>query len=209
MGFDDGLIPEPFNTVYADMMKVATELMHAKAEVKMIDEVQFKGKQLVVNGVPFHLEQPIFQMVKKATGIAFFICTIGHHLSEKIKELLDQGLQLEAYILDLIVSDAVDLAMDIVQNDLKDHLSLKGLKTTNRCSPGYCDWDVKEQKKLFEILPGRFTNVKLTDTCVMYPLKTISGIIGIGSNVRFNNYSCEVCRRKNCVYSRRKMSSTV
>ncbi len=207
MGFEDGAIPEPMDAVHDDMLKQATQLMRAKTEVKLIHGGEFTDRQLMIDGVTFQLEQTIFQMVKKASDVAFFICTLGPQIPAKIKALSEQGLHLEAYILDLIASDAVDLAMDLVQNQLKDQLAAEELNLTNRYSPGYCDWNVQDQKKLFRILPGHFTKVSLTESCVMHPMKTISGIIGIGKDVKFNPYNCEVCRRKDCVYSSRKMYS--
>jgi len=34
----------------------------------------------------------------------------------------------------------------------------------------------------------------------MDPIKSVSGIIGIGENVRFNPYTCNLCDNKNCIY---------
>jgi hypothetical protein len=34
----------------------------------------------------------------------------------------------------------------------------------------------------------------------MDPVKSISGIIGIGSNVRYNQYTCRMCEIDDCLY---------
>ena len=203
MGYTDGMIPAPFDAIVAEMTKEAADLIQAKAEVRILDNAQFDQCKLYIGDETLELERIIHAMVRASEQIAFFICTIGPEVPAKIKELSAGGLQLEAYSLDLIASEAVDMAMDVVQEALDEELKVHGLHLTNRYSPGYCDWNISEQQKLFRILPGEFTKISLADTSVMHPIKTISGIIGIGKNVRFNPYTCEVCRRKDCGYSKR------
>ncbi|MCF0209200.1 MAG: methionine synthase, partial [Bacteroidaceae bacterium] len=80
----------------------------------------------------------------------------------------------------------------------------KQLHHTNRFSPGYCGWHVREQKLLFSTFPlAEPCGVKLTDSCLMLPIKSVSGVIGIGENVRKLEYTCGLCDYANC-YKRRK-----
>ena len=83
-----------------------------------------------------------------------------------------------------------------------------GLKITNRYSPGYCGWDVSEQKKLFKILPEKFCGIELTDSCLMHPIKSVSGIIGIGKSVKFNEYTCNLCDEADCLYRNLRHKTT-
>jgi len=68
-----------------------------------------------------------------------------------------------------------------------------GLKITNRYSPGYCGWVTSEQHKLFALLPKDICSIRLTESSLMLPIKSVSGFIGIGPNVRFNPYTCQLC----------------
>jgi hypothetical protein len=87
-----------------------------------------------------------------------------------------------------------------MQNELEKTMISCGKKITNRYSPGYCGWDVAEQHKLFRLVPGNFCGIRLTESALMDPIKSISGIIGIGENVKFNKYTCNLCDFKNCRY---------
>jgi len=80
----------------------------------------------------------------------------------------------------------------------------KGLHITNRFSPGYCGWNVKEQHKLFQLLPPKFCGISLSDSALMIPIKSISGIIGMGDHVIVSDYPCDVCHEENCIYRSRK-----
>jgi hypothetical protein len=57
---------------------------------------------------------------------------------------------------------------------------------------------VKDQFKLFSLLPENFCGIRLTDSALMIPIKSVSGIIGIGENVERKNYPCEICNMKDC-----------
>ena len=97
-------------------------------------------------------------------------------------------------------SIVVESAMDIIQEHLKLWMKEQGLKFTNRYSPGYCGWELKEQSKLFGLLPENFCGISLSDSMLMKPIKSVSGIIGIGENVIYDQYTCNYCRDVNCLY---------
>jgi len=90
--------------------------------------------------------------------------------------------------------------MDKIQEQLKAFMELQGLKITNRYSPGYCGWDIKEQANLFGLLPEKFCGIRLSDSMLMKPIKSVSGIIGIGRDVNYDQYTCSYCRDVNCLY---------
>ena len=83
-----------------------------------------------------------------------------------------------------------------------------GLKITNRYSPGYCNWPVSDQQILFLLLPEKFCGVTLTGSSLMIPIKSVSGVIGIGASVKMKEYTCDTCGMKDCTYrSTRRLSS--
>ena len=80
----------------------------------------------------------------------------------------------------------------------------KNWKHTNRYSPGYCGWHVSEQQKLFPLFPiAAPCGIRLTDSSLMVPIKSVSGVIGTGTNVRKLEYTCGLCTYENC-YRKRK-----
>ena len=73
-------------------------------------------------------------------------------------------------------------------------------KLTNRYSPGYCHWDVADQRKLFSLFPSAPCGVTLTSSLLMNPVKSISGVIGIGKSVGYRDYPCALCLSNHCIY---------
>ncbi|MGE5125152.1 MAG: hypothetical protein ACM3PV_02595, partial [Betaproteobacteria bacterium] len=60
----------------------------------------------------------------------------------------------------------------------------------------------REQQKLFRLLPPGFCSVSLTDTSLMRPIKTVSGVIGLGPAVHRSPYTCRMCDLEDCLYRR-------
>jgi hypothetical protein len=71
---------------------------------------------------------------------------------------------------------------------------------------------VAEQHALFALLPPQFCGISLGESALMHPVKSVSGIIGVGPEVKYSDYLCDVCNVSDCTYrryhERRKISST-
>ena len=70
-------------------------------------------------------------------------------------------------------------------------------------SPGYCGWNICEQQKLFSFFPPEPCGIVLSDSFLMSPVKSISGFIGLGKELRPQPYRCEICNNKQC-YKRKE-----
>lgn len=103
-----------------------------------------------------------------------------------------------------IGSVTVENAMDRVQQVLETEMGLQQMRISNRYSPGYCEWHVGGQRSLFSLLDDNRTGVTLTESCLMQPIKSVSGIIGIGTNIQKRPYGCSICHSSTCVYRRIK-----
>lgn len=119
-------------------------------------------------------------------------------------EYLKQGDLPEAFIADAIGSVTVENAMDRIQQALEIEMNLQEMKISNRYSPGYCEWHVSGQQALFSLIDDNHTGVTLTTSCLMQPIKSVSGIIGIGVDMQKRPYGCSICHSSTCVYRRIK-----
>ena len=142
----------------------------------------------------------IASYIKGSTLIAVFICTAGDTFTKQSKEYNARGEILEAYVIDAIGSLTVENAMDRIQHELETILYNEGLSSTNRYSPGYCNWALSGQRELFALIGNNPTGIHLTASCLMRPIKSVSGIIGIGTDVKKREYGCVICKNKECIY---------
>ena len=135
--------------------------------------------------------------------VAVALCTIGEALERRVAELWEARELPLASMLDSVGSGAVESLAEYV-NDVLCEQGLPALKVTNRISPGYADWDVAEQPRLFRLCPGAPVGITLNEACVMTPGKSISLLVGAGRAARVDHYfsQCARCWMRDCAYRR-------
>lgn len=70
-----------------------------------------------------------------------------------------------------------------------------------RFSPGYGDWDLTEQKKLFGVLQcEKQLGLTLTDGMMMAPSKSVTAIIGLSKDEGCVFNRCMMCTNTSCPY---------
>ncbi|HTT72217.1 MAG TPA: vitamin B12 dependent-methionine synthase activation domain-containing protein [Anaeromyxobacteraceae bacterium] len=156
-------------------------------------------QRLVAGEVPFEAGKIVCGQFSGASAVGVFLCTVGPGISDLMDELMAAGDPFTSYVASWMGSLAVERVTDRVQEALARRAAAAGLAITNRYSPGYCGWHVSEQHKLFRLLPPGFCGVRLTETSLMQPIKSVSGFIGLGERVRFNPYTCNLCEREDCI----------
>jgi hypothetical protein len=202
MGVDANDIPEPYRGMIQRELDETDNYTNIKGGYIISENVNI----LSPKGV-FEFENTLFKAganvvsnLRQSEKLAFFICTAGEEVTLRSRQHMKSGNMLEGYIADIAGTLLVEGAMDIIYGRLKEEIGQAGLEMTNRYSPGYCDWNVSEQNKLFSFFPGGFCGVTLSESSLMIPLKSISGVIGIGRDVKFNQFVCSDCKDGNCIY---------
>lgn len=168
------------------------------------DEVDVKNGLIHCGQTKLEVGKRIASYMKEASALAVFVCTAGSLFTDLANEYLKQGDLPEAFIADAIGSVTVENAMDRIQQALEMEMNLHLLKISNRYSPGYCEWHVSGQQALFSLIDDNHTGVTLTASCLMQPIKSVSGIIGIGVDMQKRPYGCSICHSSTCVYRRIK-----
>lgn len=75
------------------------------------------------------------------------------------------------------------------------------LKQRPRFSPGYADWNLHEQKLLFQVLEcEKRIGLTLTDGLMMAPSKSVTAVIGLSESVECVWNKCMACGNKDCPY---------
>jgi len=202
LGYHAQQTPEHFKDLIYEAMADSKSKVEIKAGYRIVD-VQSKENDLTgltIGGNYFNLQKIVTGVLKKSEQIVVFSLTIGAEMETKSKELLSSGDLVACYIFDAVASITVEACADALHEHIKEKMLLKNQKVTNRYSPGYCNWKVIDQHLLFSLLLENFCGIKLTDSALMLPIKSISGIFGIGVKVKYLEYSCNDCNIKDCTY---------
>jgi hypothetical protein len=143
--------------------------------------------------------------------VAAAVCTIGEALEQRVRALWDARELPLAAMLDSVGSGATESLAEYVNDVLCQEGLAGGLRVTNRISPGYGAWDVREQAMLFRLCPGESIGVTLNEACFMAPEKSITALVGAGTAARVDDYfsQCARCWMAACAYRRVPARRTV
>lgn len=156
--------------------------------------------EVLVNGVLLKPSGKIFRLLEGSELLAIVVCTAGKGFTEYTSVYNSEGEYLKSYIADALGSLVAEKSIEYIQDRLQDDMREIGMKLTNRYSPGYCNWPVDDQKPLFSLLPENVCGITLSASCLMSPIKSVSGIVGVGHDVRRLEYTCDICTNTTCVY---------
>jgi hypothetical protein len=180
-----------------DLVRIAQPLIEPKVlykasyiKEKLDDGVVVEGLRLTSNVLRKNLDA--------VERIFPFVTTIGSKFSETLDAYDDL---LEKFYLDTIGN----VALNQVRLAFKDHLKQKfAIEKTAFLEPGsLADWPIEQQKPLFKLLGDvqASIGVRLTESLLMLPAKSISGIY-FPTETSF--FSCQLCPRERCESRRAK-----
>jgi hypothetical protein len=206
MGYSAGKAPGPLTALIAEVSAELMLLEEIRAEYRIIDDIAIgtDAGTLKVQEVTFSPGRTVSGQIREAEKVALFVCTAGATVSDRSRCSTADAHLLKGYVYDVTGTMVVEKAADMMLRELRRTMEAGGYGITNRFSPGYCGWDMAEQHKLFIFLRDNYCGVTLTESALMKPVKSVSGIIGIGRKVRFAPYNCSLCDDKNCLYRGRK-----
>ncbi|MEI7422157.1 MAG: vitamin B12 dependent-methionine synthase activation domain-containing protein [Prolixibacteraceae bacterium] len=206
LGFPDAPLPDPFDAYLAEALDFASRLTEIKASWILAENIRIDpaGGSVSVGDKTFLVGKTVCKELRGSEKLIFFVCTAGPSLGEKSHELLMGEDPAIGYIFDQVGTFVVEAAGDKMQSLIRQEIMSDAAQITNRYSPGYCHWSVADQHLLFSMFPGDPCGVTLTESALMYPVKSISGLMGVGKKVNFREYPCALCLSLNCIYRRVK-----
>lgn len=149
-------------------------------------------------------ETPLEAVFPRADHLALFTATVGRGVTERIRGLFERNEPALAAMLDSVASAAADRLAALLG---PRYLAMAGGAATNGTrvlaySPGYCGWHVSGQRALFAFLGPEEIGVTLNASCLMEPLKSVSGVLVAGP-AGIHRFApafpfCAECREKPC-----------
>ncbi len=127
-----------------------------------------------------------------AARLSLTLCTIGPRLEEKVSELMNTE-PVKALALDGAGTAAISWLSSAVIDLLNAEAEQNGLKTGMKGEPGQEGWPIEQQRVIFGLLPAEQIQVRLTDSCLMLPRKSLTFVIGQGKEMSKDKISCDLC----------------
>ena len=132
-----------------------------------------------------------------AAGLTMAVCTIGPALEKRSDELMSNLMQ--ALALDGAGTAAIEKLSRQLVEIIRADAEKNGLKTGMKINPGQEGWPIEQQQVLFSLIPAEKIGVRLTESSLMLPRKSVSFVIGSGEEMCAESVPCDFCsKRERC-----------
>ena len=169
----DRQVPEPIAESLREALKLFQELA---APVGILSDIPAPDFSAIYHGEGRNAsDSPLDGIFPKAGQLVLFAVTIGERVGDEISRLFAAGRFDLGYLLDAVASSGTDR----LAQKLQEHSTGRAPSGTVflRYSPGYCGWDITGQRQLFRALRPEEIGITLRESCLMEPLKSISGVL--------------------------------
>ena len=204
MGYASGTEPSFVPEMLAILLEEAPSHVSAGGCYSMFEIKEIKVPQglIIHDSGSLRCGSKIARQIVGSDSFVLFVTTAGNSFDAWIKSKAFGGDVLAEYLCSSIGSVIADKVADAIQEEVNNYAIKIGKGITNRYSPGYCSWNIREQRGIFDLLPADKIGVTLTPSFLMKPIKSVSGIIGIGPGKNPGPYMCDLCNMTNCLVKR-------
>ncbi|MCH4887206.1 hypothetical protein EZV73_06470 [Acidaminobacter sp. JC074] len=168
------------------MSQVSGHTIYQIFDIKKDDLIYVRGTKLELRG------RSIKHILSQANQIVLFAATLGPEVDQVI---LKAGYlsKVDQMILDACASVRIEELLDLMAEGINKF-------QTPRFSPGYGDLDISIQKALVQVIDGRRIGLTVTDSSLLIPKKSVTGIIGLSDQIMDITYRfCDDClKRTSC-----------
>lgn len=199
MGYGYSVPETQIQEVINDVLFQARECARPSYMFRFVQASQIGLGLIEMDGCTFHIGKIINSYLAGMDEACVFVTTAGTAYDNFLISLKRDGDILREFVADAIGSVIAEATVDYVGNMLN---SLSNKPHSLPYSPGYCAWNIKEQQILFPLLPDNPCGVFLSDSCLMSPVKSVSGFFALGDALVPQPYKCEICTNTMC-YKRR------
>ena len=180
---------------------------------RYVEALELSDGVFRINGVDFHSTRVYDQLVDaEAYAVVLAAVSAGKNCEGRARQLWKEEKPDEYFFMEMYGSAVVEHLIANAAGRICGWADQNTMAVLPRYSPGYPEWDILEQHKLFEVI-RKDTKQKLPEeihvmhTGMLNPKKTLLAVFGITKNLgkaqgHANLIPCENCSLPNCKYRR-------
>ncbi len=195
-----------------EAIELAYQLIEPSALYSWFEVVSIEEQHVIIKSETSHQEKRLFigpyvSELKKAQQVIIEVHTLGPVLEEKVQELSGSGEMLPGYLLDCAGVVALGKVNQGIHRMVEQVAAEKGWGVGASLSPGSLQgWPLNNQFHLCSMLDLSQIGVRVTDSHLLIPVKSVSSMIGIGSDYTKKKVSsmCHLCNLRDTCWRRKK-----
>lgn len=160
-------------------IRLAARLFHVKGKdiVLPIEHINEESFSIAGNII---VSKSLAKLLSGSKSAYLMCTTIEADEVAQISTAMKNAEGLKAIVLDAYASEYVDGALDVLVDRKNESLRRTGQKLTkHRFSAGYGDLDIKYQRVFFDLLEMHTLGVRLNESFLMEPEKSVIAIAGV------------------------------
>jgi hypothetical protein len=175
-----GVFTDIFSKMWKDMEILLYEIIKPIGGYERLELLGRSGSyEVKVEKLGVIRSKILYRLLNGASFVYVLACTLGEEVENKVRELSEEERLSEAVLLDAMASEVIDSVCDTINNTIKSLAKANRKSITRRVSPGYGDIPLFLNKKIIDIVGKEKLGVKVLDSGLMYPQKSITAIIGV------------------------------
>lgn len=193
MGYKDSVPEERIRGMVRELICELVPKATLRYIYQVVEAEKLSARQVRMAGKTFTPEGIICSYLQGMTHALLFIGSAGWEF-DRAKEALKANDDIVAdFIADSIGSVLAEMTVARIEQDYvgKETISMP-------YSPGYCNWDIREQHILFSLFPERPCGIILSESSLMTPEKSVSGFFALGETLQRQPYHCQICKNTKC-----------
>jgi len=172
-------IPEAMKPLVVEAMALGRDLIRPMACFCSHPIKEITDGRLLINSAFAIDSRKVAAWMLGCMEIYLAAVTLRPDLDARVAELSQSGDMTRAFLLNAYGAEAAEALMESLNREITRQVQGRGLATTKRYSPGYGDWPITTQRDLLGHLGAERIGIRLTESCLMIPEKSVSAIIGV------------------------------
>ena len=195
MGYGDVLPDDGVRDLTETVLGQVLPLARPQYVYRIVPASVVDRYSILMDGVTFRVGNIIGSYLEGMTEACVFVTSAGRAFDAYLQRVKGEGDILKEFVADAVGSCVAEACVDEIGRQLPSPHSLP-------YSPGYCAWNIREQRLLFPLLPEQPCGVTLGESCLMHPVKSVSGFFALGEHLVPQPYRCELCTNQGCYKKR-------
>jgi len=131
-----------------------------------------------------------------AQEVVIILCTVGEVLERRAADVSKEDA-IYGLALDGVGSAGVEALANAACALFEEEATEKDCQVTIPLSPGMVGWPVEQgQPQIFDLLDAGEIGVRLTESMMMLPRKSLTFVLGIGKELMAGGRTCDYCSLK-------------
>jgi hypothetical protein len=173
-------------------LEIGMPLLQPVVAYERLEARGLRHERLSLDGGVLH-GALIAEHLGRAEQIVLMVCTIGDALDAGIAQQMDTD-PVFGLALDGLGSAAVESLAGLACSTIERETAERGWHASLPLSPGMIGWPVAEgQSQIFSLLDPGLAGVRLTESGMMIPRKSLSIVLGLGADVASGASACSAC----------------